>query len=64
MPQLAWFKSSYSGSPNNECVECAVTASDLRVRDSKQPDDGEVHFRHDAWTVFTAALGEGVLGRR
>ncbi|MBP0458604.1 DUF397 domain-containing protein [Streptomyces montanisoli] len=33
--ELAWFKSSYSGSQGDDCVEIAITESIIRVRDSK-----------------------------
>ncbi|WP_043224522.1 DUF397 domain-containing protein [Streptomyces sp. NRRL F-5193] len=54
--QLDYFTSSYSGSPNNECVECAFTGDGLRVRDSKRPAGGTLRVGHDAWAAFTAAV--------
>ncbi|MEU1055018.1 DUF397 domain-containing protein [Streptomyces sp. NPDC005876] len=33
--ELAWFKSSYSGSQGDDCIEIAVTELAVRVRDSK-----------------------------
>ncbi|MFH8515326.1 DUF397 domain-containing protein [Streptomyces gelaticus] len=33
--ELAWFKSSYSGSQGDDCVEIAVAETAVHVRDSK-----------------------------
>ncbi|NHW87742.1 DUF397 domain-containing protein, partial [Escherichia coli] len=33
--EFAWFKSSYSGSQGDDCVEVAVTEGAVHVRDSK-----------------------------
>ncbi|MFD6249857.1 DUF397 domain-containing protein [Streptomyces roseolus] len=54
--QLEYFTSSYSGSPNNECVECAFAGDGLRVRDSKRPDGGTLRVGPEAWAAFTAAV--------
>ncbi|MFC9487941.1 DUF397 domain-containing protein [Streptomyces hydrogenans] len=59
--QLEYFTSSYSGSPNNECVECAFAGDGLRVRDSKRPDGGTLSLGHDAWAAFTAAVDHGTI---
>ncbi|MFD4374821.1 DUF397 domain-containing protein [Streptomyces sp. NPDC058486] len=59
--QLEYFTSSYSGSPNNECVACAFAPEGLRVRDSKQPGSGTIRVGHDAWAAFTAAVDQGVI---
>lgn len=58
---LNWFKSSYSGSPNNECVECAVLPDALLVRDSKAPDASLLRFTETAWGSFITALDAGRL---
>lgn len=56
-----WFKSSYSGDPNGECVEANYqTAVPVVVRDSKQ--NGAVtqpilSFSADAWSAFTGHVG-------
>ncbi|WP_079086457.1 DUF397 domain-containing protein [Streptomyces silvensis] len=47
-----WRKSSYSGSPDNECVELAVTPDGPWVRDSKQPDGPIATFSAEAWGTF------------
>ncbi|MEU3173709.1 DUF397 domain-containing protein [Streptomyces sp. NPDC007000] len=33
--ELAWFKSSYSGTQGDDCVEVAIAAQAVHVRDSK-----------------------------
>ncbi|MFI2643912.1 DUF397 domain-containing protein [Streptomyces sp. NPDC018610] len=35
MTELAWFKSSYSGSQGDSCVEVAIAGQAVDVRDSK-----------------------------
>ncbi|MFP3991027.1 DUF397 domain-containing protein [Streptomyces sp. E11-3] len=51
-----WFKSSYSGTPDNECVEVAVMPKGPWVRDSKRPDAPHTAFSYAAWTVFTDSI--------
>jgi uncharacterized protein DUF397 len=50
--ELAWFKSSYSGSQGDSCIEVAVTEQAICVRDSK--DVARPHFAvgRDGWTSF------------
>ncbi|MFE3139663.1 DUF397 domain-containing protein [Streptomyces scopuliridis] len=55
-PQPKWFKSSYSGSPNNECVECANQPHTLLVRDSKNPEGPSLSFAREVWGDFTSAM--------
>jgi hypothetical protein len=63
MPE--WFTSSYSGAPNNECVECATNLPrHVLVRDSKDPDGPRLTFSPDAWRSFSAAIREGTLAPR
>ncbi|CAM5379398.1 hypothetical protein SALBM135S_06912 [Streptomyces alboniger] len=52
----AWFKSSYSGGNETECVEVAVTDDDVLIRDSKRPGGARVAVRPEAWTGFLTAL--------
>ncbi|GHJ35415.1 DUF397 domain-containing protein [Streptomyces sp. TS71-3] len=62
--QLAWRKSSYSGNPNNECVECARSRRGrILVRDSKDPGRAMVSFGARAWSEFADAIGAGQLHR-
>ncbi|WP_275559155.1 DUF397 domain-containing protein [Streptomyces sp. 5-6(2022)] len=62
-PQLEWFKSSYSGSPNNECVECANLPQSILVRDSKTPNGPHLTFSQVAWGAFAFAVRTGTLRR-
>ncbi|WP_369217482.1 DUF397 domain-containing protein [Streptomyces flavofungini] len=53
---VRWFKSSYSGGSGTECVEVAVVAPEILVRDSKCPDDGRFSVGATAWAEFVTAL--------
>ncbi|MEU6442261.1 DUF397 domain-containing protein [Streptomyces sp. NPDC047046] len=53
--ELLWFKSSYSGANNNDCVEVAVEPLLLHVRDSKDAGGRVLGFAPAAWTRFVAA---------
>lgn len=49
---LAWFKSSYSGSEGGNCVEVAARTSAIRIRDSKNPSGPVLTVTPDAWAAF------------
>lgn len=51
--ELAWFKSSYSGTQGDNCVEVAM-AETIHVRDSKQREDGQLALSPTAWSAFVA----------
>ena len=52
-PELAWFKSSYSGGTNGEsCVEIAVAPRTVHVRDSKHTDGPRLTLTPAAWAEF------------
>ncbi|PWI16328.1 DUF397 domain-containing protein [Streptomyces sp. Act143] len=55
--QLAWFKSSYSGS-EGECLEIAVTPTTIHIRDSKTPETHtpHLHLTPATWTAFLKML--------
>ncbi|MFJ2558891.1 MULTISPECIES: DUF397 domain-containing protein [unclassified Streptomyces] len=57
--ELAWFKSSYSGSQGDDCVEAAVAEQAICVRDSK--DVARPHFAvgRDGWTSFVRYAARG-----
>lgn len=55
-----WRKSSYSGGGNN-CVEVASDAATVAIRDSKDPEGGQLVFGASAWTAFTTAIKHGGL---
>jgi hypothetical protein len=51
--ELAWFKSSYSGTSGGDCVEVAAGAGAVYVRDSKAVGDGPVlRVGRDEWAAF------------
>ncbi|MFE0687208.1 DUF397 domain-containing protein [Streptomyces xiamenensis] len=49
---LAWFKSSYSGSQGDDCVEIAITEQAIHVRDSKDPTHPPFTISPPAWLPF------------
>ncbi|OSP44934.1 DUF397 domain-containing protein [Streptomyces sp. 13-12-16] len=48
----AWFKSSYSGSDGDDCVEVARDTWAVHVRDSKDRRGPELALSPTAWTDF------------
>ena len=54
MSELAWFKSSYSGSGGGQCIEVATSVTTVHVRDSKDPEAPALAFSDDAWASFVA----------
>ncbi|MEU9480170.1 DUF397 domain-containing protein [Streptomyces sp. NPDC048191] len=56
--ELAWFKSSYSGSQGDSCVEIAVTEQAVRVRDSKDVTRPAFAVGRDGWSRFLDFLAE------
>jgi Domain of unknown function (DUF397) len=50
--QPTWFKSSYSGTQGDDCVEVAVTEQAIHVRDSKNPDHPALTVGHAGWLLF------------
>ncbi|RNG23112.1 DUF397 domain-containing protein [Streptomyces botrytidirepellens] len=51
-----WFKSSYSGAGNTECVEAAFRPGSAAVRDSKNLGGPTLSFPEEAWTKFVTAV--------
>jgi hypothetical protein len=49
---LAWFKSSYSSEEGGECVEVAIGAHAVHVRDSKDMARPGLTVEAEAWTEF------------
>lgn len=47
-----WFKSSYSDSGNDQCVEVRIDQDTVGVRDSKSPTAGAIWLPTTAWTEF------------
>ncbi|QKW10775.1 DUF397 domain-containing protein [Streptomyces sp. NA04227] len=56
---LIWFKSSYSGGNETECLEVAIEAGALLLRDSKCPEEARVAVSTHSWQRFLAALDDG-----
>ncbi|WP_301328921.1 DUF397 domain-containing protein [Goodfellowiella coeruleoviolacea] len=59
-----WRKSSYSGQPDNNCVEMLVSVDRSFVRDSKRPAAGTLTFESAAFAAFLSAVKGGRLDVR
>ena len=51
--ELSWFKSSYSGSDGDNCVEVAMAPGAVHVRDSKDTRIQPLLVSPVAWSAFT-----------
>ncbi|MDX2407659.1 DUF397 domain-containing protein [Streptomyces microflavus] len=54
-----WFKSSYSGGDQGECLEVACGYATVPVRDSKAADGPALTFSPEGWTRFVTAVKHG-----
>ncbi|NJA58862.1 DUF397 domain-containing protein [Streptomyces sp. NEAU-H3] len=54
--ELSWFKSSYSGSEGDSCVEVALTPLAVHVRDSKDTTRPGFTAAPTAWAGFLENL--------
>ncbi|AQS67012.1 DUF397 domain-containing protein [Streptomyces pactum] len=52
--ELAWFKSSYSGSDGDACIEVANGTHVIHVRDSKDQRSPELALSPAAWSDFVS----------
>ncbi|GAA3173566.1 MULTISPECIES: DUF397 domain-containing protein [Streptomyces] len=52
--ELAWRKSSYSGSEDGDCVEIAPSPTTIHIRDSKDKDGPQLAVASGAWRDFVA----------
>jgi hypothetical protein len=52
---MTYVKSTHSGGNGGDCVEWAVTAAGVRVRDSKDPGGPALLFDPAGWDALTAA---------
>ncbi|QDN77364.1 DUF397 domain-containing protein [Streptomyces sp. S1A1-8] len=52
VPELAWFKSSYSGAEGGQCVEVAACPEAVHVRDSKDKGGPILSFTSEGWAAF------------
>lgn len=50
--ELDWFKSSYSGSEGDDCVEVAFAVGAVHVRDSKTQDGPRFAVPSPVWSGF------------
>jgi hypothetical protein len=51
-----WYKSSYSGGDQGECLEVARGHVGVPVRDSKVENGPAVVFTADGWSSFVSAV--------
>ncbi|MFI2371863.1 DUF397 domain-containing protein [Streptomyces sp. NPDC018833] len=51
---LAWFKSSYSGTQGDSCIEVATTPKTVHVRDSKVEQSPRLAVSPASWTSFVS----------
>ncbi|GHB02933.1 MULTISPECIES: DUF397 domain-containing protein [Streptomyces] len=56
--ELAWFKSSYSGTQGDDCVEVAVTEQAIHVRDSKDVTRPAFAVDREGWGQFVRFASE------
>ncbi|MFE7652283.1 DUF397 domain-containing protein [Streptomyces bottropensis] len=59
MSELSWFKSSYSGSQGDACIEVAHGAQTVHVRDSKDRQSPELALSPTAWSDFVNYAVQG-----
>ncbi|WP_431781223.1 DUF397 domain-containing protein [Streptomyces chumphonensis] len=57
--ERTWFKSSYSGSDGDACIEVAKGAVAVHVRDSKDQLSPELAVTPVAWDHFITFAREG-----
>ncbi|MGW7362327.1 DUF397 domain-containing protein [Streptomyces sp. NPDC054841] len=58
-PTTTWRRSSYSNGMGGECVEVAVDAAPVLVRDSKRPFGPRLRFEETSWSRFLGFLHDG-----
>jgi Domain of unknown function (DUF397) len=52
-----WFKSSYSGGGNENCVEVRITSEAVSVRDSKNQSGPSIAVGNAHWRTFLLTIG-------
>ncbi|MEU5121884.1 DUF397 domain-containing protein [Streptomyces asoensis] len=56
--ELTWFKSSYSGSEGDSCVEIAVAEQAVHIRDSKDVSRPAFSVERGQWSRFVGFVAE------
>ncbi|MDQ0809339.1 hypothetical protein QFZ63_001053 [Streptomyces sp. B3I7] len=56
--ELAWFKSSYSGTQGDSCVEVALAERSVHVRDSKDVTRPAFAVGREGWGQFVRFASE------
>ncbi|ARF55825.1 DUF397 domain-containing protein [Streptomyces gilvosporeus] len=54
-----WYKSSYSGGSQGECLEVARGHVGVPIRDSKCPAGPALVFPSESWSSFLSAVKRG-----
>ncbi|WP_430625662.1 DUF397 domain-containing protein [Streptomyces sp. NBC_01264] len=54
--QIRWFKSSYSGSEGDDCVEVASCPDSVHIRDSKLTASPELAVSPRTWAAFVGGV--------
>ncbi|MFI6685286.1 DUF397 domain-containing protein [Streptomyces sp. NPDC050485] len=57
--ELAWFKSSYSGTQGDDSIEVAVTEQAICIRDSKDVARPCFAVGREGWTSFVRYAAHG-----
>ncbi|MEU9084726.1 DUF397 domain-containing protein [Streptomyces sp. NPDC048357] len=57
--RLRWFKSSYSGSEGDSCVEVATCTDAVHIRDSKVSAGPELAVTPASWDAFLGGITAG-----
>ncbi|MGW1710419.1 DUF397 domain-containing protein [Streptomyces sp. NPDC002206] len=60
-PELAWFKSSYSGAEGGDCVEVANATGAVHIRDSKVAAGPVLTVSPHAWAGFVGLAADRSL---
>jgi len=56
---MCWRHSSFSQGSDQTCVDVAISPSDVRVRDSKDPDGPVLRFSIVEWEIFLLGAANG-----
>lgn len=61
--RTGWFKSTFSGGSDDNCVEVNHGADHVEVRHSKHPDGPTITYTPDEWTAFLNGAKAGEFDR-